>query len=111
MSLSKPAPESAAAAWGAVLTSTDPLTDQTIASAALGLTLGERKEFRDTLLAWMTSGVLDLELTAGQMSASTKAAITEVMNTLPVTLPNARRLRVWKAVYLVMTSPEYVVQR
>lgn len=55
--------------------------------------------------------LLDLELTAGQMSASTKAAITEVMNTLPVTLPNARRLRVWKAVYLVMTSPEYVVQR
>ena len=55
--------ESAAAAWGAVLTSTDPLTDQTIATAALGLTLGERKQFRDTLLAWMTPGVLDLEQT------------------------------------------------
>lgn len=55
--------EAAAAAWGAVLTSSDPLTEQTIATAALGLTLGERKEFRDTLLAWLTPGTLDLELT------------------------------------------------
>ncbi|NRT54319.1 DUF1800 domain-containing protein [Sphaerotilus uruguayifluvii] len=55
--------------------------------------------------------LLNLELMAGQMSPATKAAITDVMNTLPVTLANARKLRVWKAVYLVMTSPEYVVQR
>lgn len=55
--------EAAAAAWGAVLTSSDPLTDQTIATAALALTVGERKEFRDTLLAWLTPGTLDLELT------------------------------------------------
>ncbi|MFM2051992.1 MAG: hypothetical protein RL456_29 [Pseudomonadota bacterium] len=54
---------------------------------------------------------LNLELMAGQMTASTKNAIIDVMNTLPVTLANARRLRVWQAIYLVMTSPEYVVQR
>lgn len=40
-----------------------------------------------------------------------KQTITDVMNTLPVTLPNARKLRVWQAIFLVMTSPEYVVQR
>jgi hypothetical protein len=40
-----------------------------------------------------------------------KQTITDVMNTLPVTLANARKLRVWQAVFLVMTSPEYVVQR
>ena len=48
---------------------------------------------------------------AGQMSDATKQTITGVMNTLPVTLANARKLRVWQAIFLVMTSPEYVVQR
>jgi hypothetical protein len=28
-----------------------------------------------------------------------------------VTLPNARKQRVWQAIFLVMTSPDYVVQR
>lgn len=56
-------PETAAAAWGAVLMSTDPLTDQTIATATLGLAWGERKDFRDALLAWLTPGVLPLEST------------------------------------------------
>ncbi|MEN9484552.1 MAG: hypothetical protein RJB37_2432 [Pseudomonadota bacterium] len=54
---------------------------------------------------------LNIELMAGQMSDATKQTITGVMNTLPVTLANARKLRVWQAVFLVMTSPEYVVQR
>jgi uncharacterized protein (DUF1800 family) len=54
---------------------------------------------------------LNIELMAGQMTDSTKLAITNVMNTLPVTLTNARKLRVWQAVFLVMTCPEYVVQR
>jgi hypothetical protein len=54
---------------------------------------------------------LNIELMAGQMTDNTKLAITNVMNTLPVTLTNARKLRVWQAVFLVMTCPEYVVQR
>ena len=54
---------------------------------------------------------LNIELMAGQMSDATKQTITNVMNTLPVTLANARKLRVWQAIFLVMTSPEYVVQR
>lgn len=57
-----PTGEAAAEAWGAVLTSTDPLTDQTIATASLALTLGESKQFRDTLLAWMNPGLLPLEM-------------------------------------------------
>lgn len=55
--------------------------------------------------------LLNLELLAGQMSDTTKNTIIDVMNTMQMTQTNARKLRAWKAIYLVMTSPEYVVQR
>jgi len=57
---------------------------------------------------------LNLLLTAGQLSASTQALITNAVATLPVTATStdsARRNRVAAAVLLVMASAEYLVQK
>ena len=70
--------------------------------------------WRDQLQALIAgSSPDDLALMRGSMAARRQPVPMPGVDpdTLPVTLPNARRLRVWKAVYLVMTSPEYVVQR
>jgi uncharacterized protein (DUF1800 family) len=53
---------------------------------------------------------LNLLLMSGQMSASTRKAILDAVNATPAEL-NEGQLRVAFAVYLIMISPEFIVQK
>ena len=56
---------------------------------------------------------LDLLLMNGQMSASMRTILRTHLDQIPYTAPNdsGGRQRVWGAVHLIMTSPDYIVQK
>jgi hypothetical protein len=57
---------------------------------------------------------LDLVLTAGQLSAGTKATMVTALEGTPLTASSsadARNRRVWAAIFMVMASPEYLIQK
>ncbi|MEY4752917.1 MAG: hypothetical protein RJA44_592 [Pseudomonadota bacterium] len=54
---------------------------------------------------------LNLELLAGRLSDATRARIIDAVDATTLISPNARLIRTWNAIYLIMNSPEYVVQR
>ena len=54
---------------------------------------------------------LNLLLTAGQLSAATSASIRTVLSSLSAATAAAQLIRVQAGVLLVMTSPEYLVQK
>ncbi|MFM2067155.1 MAG: hypothetical protein RLZZ584_2064 [Pseudomonadota bacterium] len=54
---------------------------------------------------------LDLELTGGRLSAATRELVVDAVDQITLMTPNARQIRVWNAIFLIMNSPDYVVQR
>jgi uncharacterized protein (DUF1800 family) len=54
---------------------------------------------------------LNLELLGGRMSDTTRARIIDAVDATTLITANARQIRTWNAIYLIMNSPEYVVQR
>ncbi len=63
----------------------------------------------DTLIDW-----LDMTFTAGTLSAETRTRMTEILETIVIDAEDpgpGQRGRVQTAVLLVLTSPDYVVQR
>jgi hypothetical protein len=54
---------------------------------------------------------VNLWLAANTLSTATVASIRDAVNAIPMTAGNARQNRTYLALYLTMTSPEYLVQR
>jgi uncharacterized protein (DUF1800 family) len=54
---------------------------------------------------------VNLLLTGNALSSATVASIRDAVNAVPITAANARANRTWLAIYLVMISPEYLVQK
>jgi hypothetical protein len=54
---------------------------------------------------------VNLWLTANAMSSATAASIRDAVNTIPMSANNARQNRTQLAVFLTMSSPEYLVQK
>jgi uncharacterized protein (DUF1800 family) len=54
---------------------------------------------------------LDLELTGGRLSDTARDLIVDAVDQITLISPNARQIRVWNAIFLIMNSPDYVVQR
>lgn len=69
---------------------------------------------RYTMMADRPSVLLDalsLPLTSGQLTPATRLAIQSAIEATPMTVWNARNIRTKAAIYLIMSSPEYTVQR
>ena len=54
---------------------------------------------------------LELLLTANQLTPATRSTIVQALASMPVTSDTQRRQRVYTAVMLVMSCPEYLVQK
>jgi uncharacterized protein (DUF1800 family) len=54
---------------------------------------------------------LSLVLMSGQLTPATRVAIRSAIDAIPMTQADARRARTTAAIYLLMASPEYTVQR
>ncbi len=54
---------------------------------------------------------VNLMMTANALSSATVASIRDAVNAIPMTANNARQNRAQLAIYLTMTSPEFLVQK
>jgi uncharacterized protein (DUF1800 family) len=54
---------------------------------------------------------VNLLLANDSLSAATVTSIRDAVNAIPITAANARQNRTYLAIYLAMTSPEYLVQK
>ncbi len=54
---------------------------------------------------------VNLLLANDSLSAATVTSIRDAVNAIPITATNARQNRTYLAIYLAMTSPEYLVQK
>jgi uncharacterized protein (DUF1800 family) len=78
-----------------------------------------KQDIKSDYTAWLpkvsnlTSLVSDLSLVlaAGQLSATTQSRITAALSAMPVATPDQQRLAVQAAVLLVMSCPEYLIQK
>ena len=59
---------------------------------------------QDTLLAR-----INLMLTGNSLSSATVTSIRDAVNGIPITTTNARQNRTQLAIFLAMTSPEFLV--
>jgi hypothetical protein len=54
---------------------------------------------------------INLALAADSLSTATVTSIRDAVNAIPMTANNARQNRTQLAIYLTMTSPEFLVQK